>query len=104
MNGLMMFLEVIMVHHSEAARANSILILILLYATYTFLMYGIGTYNQIWIYPFLGKLRWSQRLLFAILGGLKLISNYMVCVYLNSLFWPQHRIESFRQLFAEDNE
>ena len=100
MNGVMNILELMITYHSVPGRGHQFLVPVTLYICYTMFMYMLGKYSNVWIYPFLEGLCWSKRMIFAVIGGIKMSFNYMVCVYLNKLFWPQNRILRYQQIMG----
>ena len=91
----MNIVELIVSYHCEPKRGHAILVLLTLYVLYFLLLLFLGTFVHLWIYPFLAKLYWSQRILFAIVCGIVLIVFYISAIFLNKLFWPQFRAQAF---------
>ncbi|CAG2107069.1 unnamed protein product [Medioppia subpectinata] len=98
-NGPMNVVELIVSYHREPQHGHAILVLLTLYVLYFLLLLFMGTFVDLWIYPFLAKLYWSQRIMFAVVCGIVLIIFYISGVFLNKLFWPPIRVKAFARLY-----
>ncbi len=98
MIGPLNLLELVLTYHEEPKRHDRVLIIVSLYLIYFFWVLFLGVYVEYWVYPFLEKLSWSQRIILAIICGVALSFYYFGCVFLSKLCWPKTRIRSFKQI------
>ncbi|XP_054159053.1 androgen-dependent TFPI-regulating protein-like [Oppia nitens] len=98
LNGPMNFIEMLMTYHEEPYHRHAILVLLTVFSLYFTLLIILGIFVDLWIYPFLAKLYWSQRIIFAVICGVILIIYYMTGVGLSKVLWPQCRVNWYKKV------